>query len=319
MSAADRASPSRSRSSTTAWETAARSRRRSSTSARGRWSRATSAAARRRRPGRARAWARSRARWTTCASWASTSCCASASPRRPRCSASAWGWSCFDRSTEQGGAEGLGVVAGEVRELQSGSLKLPHIGWNEVRFATAARRCSTSCRASAPSTTCTPSRPCRRATEDVLGIAEYGAPFVSAVQKGSFYGVQFHPEKSSAAGLRMLANFARICAGAPRRPPRCEALPGDRHPRRQRRAPGQGRLRREEGLRRGPAVGGARLDRRRRHPPARRRPGRCAGGAPVNLEHLRRIAGELGVPVQYGGGLRSAQAVDERCARARPG
>jgi glutamine amidotransferase len=40
----------------------------------------------------------------------------------------------FDRSTEQGGAEGLGVVAGEVCELRAGSLKLPHIGWNEVRF-----------------------------------------------------------------------------------------------------------------------------------------------------------------------------------------
>jgi glutamine amidotransferase len=51
--------------------------------------------------------------------------------------------------------------------------------------------------------------------QDVLGVAEYGAPFVSAVEKGSFYGVQFHPEKSSAAGLRMLANFARICIDAP--------------------------------------------------------------------------------------------------------
>jgi len=37
---------------------------------------------------------------------------------------------------------------------------------------------------------------------------------VSAVEHGSFYGVQFHPEKSSAAGLRLLANFARICARA---------------------------------------------------------------------------------------------------------
>jgi glutamine amidotransferase len=45
----------------------------------------------------------------------------------------------------------------------------------------------------------------------VLGTADYCAPFASAVEKGSFYGVQFHPEKSSAAGLRLLANFARIC------------------------------------------------------------------------------------------------------------
>ena len=41
----------------------------------------------------------------------------------------------FDFSTEQGGADGLGIVAGEVHALQTGSLKLPHIGWNEVRFA----------------------------------------------------------------------------------------------------------------------------------------------------------------------------------------
>ncbi len=120
----------------------------------------------------------------------------------------------FDRSTEQGGAEGLGVVAGEVRELPSGSLKLPHIGWNEVRFVDGGsplleelpRKCAFyHVHSFAPVPAC---------EEDVLGISEYGAPFVSAVQKGSFYGVQFHPEKSSAAGLRMLANFARICARA---------------------------------------------------------------------------------------------------------
>ena len=49
---------------------------------------------------------------------------------------------------------------------------------------------------------------------DTLGTADYGRPFVSAVQSGCFYGVQFHPEKSSAAGLWLLANFARICVEA---------------------------------------------------------------------------------------------------------
>jgi hypothetical protein len=48
----------------------------------------------------------------------------------------------------------------------------------------------------------------------VLGVADYGAPFVTAVEAPPFYGVQFHPEKSSAAGLRLLANFARICLAA---------------------------------------------------------------------------------------------------------
>ncbi len=119
----------------------------------------------------------------------------------------------FDASSEQGGAAGLGIVAGEVRVLQAGRLKLPHIGWNEVRFLRARRlleglpqRCAFyHVHSFAPA-------PARE--QDVLGTAEYGAPFVSAVEKGSFYGVQFHPEKSSAAGLRLLANFARICATA---------------------------------------------------------------------------------------------------------
>jgi glutamine amidotransferase len=120
----------------------------------------------------------------------------------------------FERSTELGGSEGLGIIAGEVRALQPGSLKLPHIGWNEVRFA----------RRDSPLVADLPSRcafyhvhsfaPVPAAEQDVLGTADYGAPFVSAVQWGSFYGVQFHPEKSSAAGLRLLANFARICAAA---------------------------------------------------------------------------------------------------------
>jgi imidazole glycerol-phosphate synthase subunit HisH len=118
----------------------------------------------------------------------------------------------FDASTEHGGAAGLGIVPGEVRALEPGSLKLPHIGWSEVRFAKARsaliaelpRECAFyHVHSFAP----VPTR-----SRDVLGTAEYGAPFVSAVESGSFYGVQFHPEKSSAAGLRLLANFVRICA-----------------------------------------------------------------------------------------------------------
>jgi glutamine amidotransferase len=118
----------------------------------------------------------------------------------------------FDRSTEQGGAAGLGIVPGEVHRLQSTGLKLPHIGWNEVRLATGAlteglpERCAFyHVHSFAP----VPAH-----EEHVIGVAEYGTPFVSAVEKGSFCGVQFHPEKSSAAGLRLLANFVRICTRA---------------------------------------------------------------------------------------------------------
>jgi glutamine amidotransferase len=120
----------------------------------------------------------------------------------------------FDCSSELGGASGLGLVAGEVRALEAGSLKLPHIGWTEVHFA----------RPGSPLVADLPERcafyhvhsfaPVPAHDSAVLGRGDYGQPFVSAVEHGSFYGVQFHPEKSSAAGLRLLANFARICAAA---------------------------------------------------------------------------------------------------------
>jgi glutamine amidotransferase len=121
----------------------------------------------------------------------------------------------FDSSNEQGGVAGLGIIAGEVRALEVGRLKLPHIGWNEVRFsnprsplvADLPEKCAFY---HVHSFAAVPAH-----EQDVLGTAEYGSQFVSAVEHGSFYGVQFHPEKSSAAGLRLLANFARICAAAP--------------------------------------------------------------------------------------------------------
>jgi glutamine amidotransferase len=121
----------------------------------------------------------------------------------------------FERSSEHGGAPGLGIIPGEVRELQAEGLKLPHIGWSEVSFGGASSPLIEGlpeCCAfyHVHSFAVLPERP-----EDVLGIAEYGSTFVSAVRSGSFYGVQFHPEKSSAAGLRLLANFARVCLAQP--------------------------------------------------------------------------------------------------------
>jgi glutamine amidotransferase len=120
----------------------------------------------------------------------------------------------FDYSSELGGADGLGIVAGEVRGLQVDRLKLPHIGWNEVDFAKPESRliADLPLRCAFYHVHSFAAIPARE--RDVLGTATYGAPFATAVEKGSFYGVQFHAEKSSAAGLRLLANFARICVDA---------------------------------------------------------------------------------------------------------
>ena len=120
----------------------------------------------------------------------------------------------FEHSSELGGADGLGVVPGEVRVLDTGKLKLPHIGWNEVRFTRPDSLLVADLPGSCAFYHVHSMAPVPADEQDVLGVAEYGSPFVSAVEHGSFYGVQFHPEKSSAAGLRLLANFARICIGA---------------------------------------------------------------------------------------------------------
>jgi glutamine amidotransferase len=117
----------------------------------------------------------------------------------------------FERSAEHGGAEGIGLVPGEVTELEATGLKVPHIGWEPVRW----ERLSELTHGLATETPfyfvhSFAVRP--GADTDVLGTAEWGERFVCAVSRPPVYGVQFHPEKSSAAGLRLLANFTTICA-----------------------------------------------------------------------------------------------------------
>jgi glutamine amidotransferase len=116
----------------------------------------------------------------------------------------------FERSVEVEPAEGLGLLRGDVRPLAAGDLRIPHIGWNMVRFERASRL-----NAGLPSETAFyhvhslvphPSDP-----DDVLGTAEYGERFVTAVARENVFGVQFHPEKSSGAGLRLLASFSAAC------------------------------------------------------------------------------------------------------------
>jgi glutamine amidotransferase len=121
----------------------------------------------------------------------------------------------FDRSEELQGAEGLGIVPGEVRRLRAGSLKLPHIGWTEVRLRTQGEDLLDGLPERVAFYHVHSLAPVPASDEDVIGEADYGAAFVTAVRRGSFMGVQFHPEKSSAAGLRLLENFTRICARQP--------------------------------------------------------------------------------------------------------
>ena len=119
----------------------------------------------------------------------------------------------FDSTTELGGAEGLGLLAGPVGALDAAGLKVPHIGWSPVRWERESRLTEGIetetpfyfVHSFAPDPT----------VDELLGTAAYGARFACAAERDNVFGVQFHPEKSSAAGLRLLSNFAGVCASVP--------------------------------------------------------------------------------------------------------
>jgi glutamine amidotransferase len=119
----------------------------------------------------------------------------------------------FESSTELGGATGLGLLDGSVAGLEAEGLKVPHIGWSPVRWERDSRLAE-----GIPSETpfyFVHSFAPRPGGGELLGSAEYGGRFACAAERDNVFGVQFHPEKSSAAGLRLLSNFAGVCARSP--------------------------------------------------------------------------------------------------------
>jgi imidazole glycerol-phosphate synthase subunit HisH len=119
----------------------------------------------------------------------------------------------FESTTELGGAAGLGLLGGDVAELAADGLKVPHIGWSPVRWERDSRLAD-GIDSETPFYFVHSFAP-RAAAADLLGSAAYGARFACAAERDNVFGVQFHPEKSSAAGLRLLANFAGVCASVP--------------------------------------------------------------------------------------------------------
>ncbi len=117
----------------------------------------------------------------------------------------------FESSTELGGAPGLGLIDGEVTGLDAPGVKVPHIGWEPVSW-TRPSALTEGIEATTPFYFVHSFAPRPAREEDVLGTAVHGTPFVCAIERPPIYGVQFHPEKSSSAGLRLLANFASVCS-----------------------------------------------------------------------------------------------------------
>ena len=116
----------------------------------------------------------------------------------------------FERSEETPGVEGLGILKGEIKRIPAGEdLKIPHIGWNSLKFPNKGRLYegmkedsyvyfvhSYYLEAKEP--------------EIVVAETEYGTKIHASVEKDNVFACQFHPEKSSSVGLKILENFLKI-------------------------------------------------------------------------------------------------------------
>jgi glutamine amidotransferase len=118
----------------------------------------------------------------------------------------------FDDSEEQGPVAGLGLVPGHVVKFRGDRLKIPHMGWNQIR--------RTGAGADEPLLSGIPDdayvyfvhsyHVVPANDQDTVLETEYGAGrFCAAIRKDNLFACQFHPEKSQAIGLRLLENFVR--------------------------------------------------------------------------------------------------------------
>lgn len=119
----------------------------------------------------------------------------------------------FDSSVEQIETAGLGLLDGTVSPLAAEGRKVPHIGWAKVEWMKESDL--TSGIPSGEAFYFVHSFAVVPEGSEVLGTARYGPEFVCAAEKGNVAGVQFHPEKSSAPGLRLLSNFVESTSSRP--------------------------------------------------------------------------------------------------------
>lgn len=101
----------------------------------------------------------------------------------------------------------LGIVPGRIRLMEVGNLRLPHMGWNQIEHDE-----------THPLLNGIPSGSyfyfvhsyALEVTEATLATCDYGQPFTAIVSRDNFFGAQFHPERSGAAGARLLKNFLEL-------------------------------------------------------------------------------------------------------------
>ena len=116
----------------------------------------------------------------------------------------------FEGSDEAPGVRGLGVLPGQIRRLDGDAerrLKIPHVGWNALEFRKPARLLAGLDSGAQVYFTHSFAAP---VTTACAAATTHANTFASAVEEGNVFGVQFHPEKSSDAGLQILRNFLAV-------------------------------------------------------------------------------------------------------------
>ena len=113
----------------------------------------------------------------------------------------------FESSDEAPDVPGLGLLAGRCYRLEAGTVKIPHVGWNDLHIEQPAPILDGIASESQVYFTHSYVAP---TSGDTAATTTHGAPFAAAAQRGYIAGVQFHPEKSGDVGLRILRNFVAM-------------------------------------------------------------------------------------------------------------
>ncbi len=113
----------------------------------------------------------------------------------------------FEGSDESPGVAGLGLIPGRIRRFDAAGLSIPHMGWNDVRVERDSPLFADYAGEKLYFVHSYRAEPSAENADWRLATTDYGESFLSAVQQGRVCAVQFHPEKSGAAGLRLLRHF----------------------------------------------------------------------------------------------------------------
>ena len=114
----------------------------------------------------------------------------------------------FEKSSEGGSTEGLGILRGEVERFSQ--LKIPQIGWNQLHIKNADSPILKGIDESANVYFCHSYFVKPADTTVISTTTEYAIDFTSSIYTGNILGVQFHPEKSQTVGLQILKNFKEL-------------------------------------------------------------------------------------------------------------